>query len=167
MSRNNANGPENRKEEPQYSFDELYFTPFTECRKFDDEGNAYYAPIEKNTRPTGICVLDDFMNFLNDGNSSVAVFCRRKGISIAAFSGLCEVLTGMKAIPFKMKWTAQTLLDLLRYTNLSLSEAGERSGVGAWSNMHKVCKEASGYTPREYRWFERNDFDLGKYRLGD
>ena len=77
MSRNNANGPENRKEEPQYSFDELYFTPFTECRKFDDEGNAYYAPIEKNTRPTGICVLDDFMNFLNDGNSNVAVFWRR------------------------------------------------------------------------------------------
>ena len=54
MSRNNANGPENRKEEPQYCFDELYFTPFTECRKFDDEGNAYYVPIEKNTRPTGI-----------------------------------------------------------------------------------------------------------------
>ena len=165
MSRNNANGPENRKEEPQYSFDELYFTPFTECRKFDDEGNAYYAPIEKNTRPTGICVLDDYMNFLNDGNSSVAVFCRRKGISIAAFSGLCEVLTGMKVTTLKMKWVERTVLDLLRYSNLTIKEVAERSGVGSNFNLNRVCKQLSGYSAWNYRFYTQEEGEAGKYRI--
>ena len=140
MAQNILNNENERERGPQYTLENLYFTAFNECRKFDEEGNVYYVPIEKNTHPTGVHVFDNFLNYLSAGNNNVPAFCRREGVSVKAFSHFCEVLTGMKVTTLKMKWVERTVLDFLRYSDLTIKEVAERSGVGSHFNLNRVCK---------------------------
>ena len=49
---------------PQYTLDDLYITPFTRRRRYDEEGRRYYVDVERNTSPTGIHVMDDYLRYL-------------------------------------------------------------------------------------------------------
>ena len=138
---------------------------FNERRKFDEEGNVYYIPLDKNTAPTGVKVFDNFLNYLNEGRSGVNVFCHMAGVSIKDFRGLCMILTGMNPVIFQMRWTEHAVLELLRYSNLSLEEVTKLSGAGSQKNMCETCRRASGYSPWYYRYNEREKGDVGKYRV--
>ena len=165
MAQNILNNENEREKGPQYTLENLYFTAFNECRKFDEEGNVYYVPIEKNTHPTGVHVFDNFLNYLSAGNNNVPAFCKREGFSVKAFSHFCEVLTGMKVTTLKMKWVERTVLDLLRYSNLTIKEVAERSGVGSHFNLNRVCKKLSGYSAWNYRFYTQEEGEAGKYRI--
>ena len=165
MAKNNSNTPKQPDRGPQYSLDDLYFTVFNERRKYDEDGYPYYIPIEKNTRPTGVRVMDNFMNYLNEGYSSISSFCKTEGVNETDFSRMCKVLTGMKALEFKIRWTERTVVDLLRYTNLSPAEVADRSGVGSHNNMCIACKRVTGRSSRDFRNYEREERDVGLYRI--
>ena len=47
---------------PQFKLEDLYITPFTGKRYFDPQtGKAYYKPVERNMTPTGVHMLDKFL----------------------------------------------------------------------------------------------------------
>jgi hypothetical protein len=47
---------------PQFTLDELFITPFTEKKNFDPEtGAPVWVPLERNFKPTGIHVFDEFI----------------------------------------------------------------------------------------------------------
>ena len=160
-----AKNSKTSKPEPQYSFGDLYFTPFSEQRKFDEEGNIYYVPIERNTHPTGIRAFDNYFNRLNEGHYNIWWHCNEEGISECDFYAMCRVLTGMQFIEFKQKWVERNVLELLRYTDLSLEEVTDRSGAGSIRNMHRACKRASRVSPHFYRRRFCDEDDVGKFRL--
>ena len=165
MAKDISKLPVRYQAEPQYTIDDLYFSVFNERRKFDEEGNVYYVPLDKNTAPTGVKVFDNFLNYLNEGRSGVNVFCHMAGVSIKDFRGLCMILTGMNPVIFQMRWTEHAVLELLRYSNLSLEEVTKLSGAGSQKNMCETWTRASGYSPWYYRYNEREKGDVGKYRV--
>jgi hypothetical protein len=162
---NMAKNSKTSKPEPQYSFDDLYFTPFSEQRKFDEEGNIYYVPIERNTHPTGIRAFDNYLNHLSEGYSNTWQHCSEEGVSEFDFYAMCRVLTGMTLTEIRMKWVERNVLGLLRYTDLSSEEVADRSGAGSISNMHRACKRASRVSPHFYRRRFCDEDDVGKFRL--
>jgi len=43
---------------PQWTLDEVYISPFTARRRYDEEGVMHYDAVERNTAPTGVEVAD-------------------------------------------------------------------------------------------------------------
>lgn len=165
MSENNQNNSENCKSRPQYTVDELYFTIFSEQRMFDQGGEYYYIEVKKNTRPTGIRVFDNYLNNLNEEQYNIWHFCNDEGISVNDFYGLCRILTGMQLVDFKCAWVGRTIMDLLRYTDLTIEEVAAYSGAGSISQMSRICYRISGYSPFYCRRHIRKPGDVGRYRL--
>ena len=64
-----------------------------------------------------------------------------------------------------MKWVERTVLDLLRYSDLTIKEVAERSGVGSHFNLNRVCKKLSGYSAWNYRFYTQEEGEAGKYRI--
>jgi hypothetical protein len=47
---------------PQFSLDELYISPFSAKRYYDlDTCQAHYRPVERNLAPTGVKLMDRFL----------------------------------------------------------------------------------------------------------
>lgn len=43
----------------QFTLEQLYISPFTARRRYDEDGNVSWVPLERNTEPTGIWVMCD------------------------------------------------------------------------------------------------------------
>ena len=71
--------PREFKGVPQFTFDELYITPFTHRRHYSEDGRLSYIPLERSLQPTGIRVMDDFLRSLSAGCTDVTTFCERYG----------------------------------------------------------------------------------------
>ena len=89
---------------PQYSFDDLYITPFTHDFTADDMGRTGYTPIERNLKPTGIHVFDACLQDLHRGHSYIADFCDRYNARTSDLDGLIFLLTGMANQDFRNRW---------------------------------------------------------------
>lgn len=56
---------------PQWTLGELYISPFTARRRFDEEGVMQYDPVERNLKPTGVEVMDHYLRRLTEGKDEV------------------------------------------------------------------------------------------------
>ena len=86
---------------PQYTLDDLYITPFKRRQKYDEDGHKYYVNIERNTSPTGIHVMDDYLRYLAAGQSDIGAFVKRHGIRTEELAALVFILTGQKNMIFR------------------------------------------------------------------
>ena len=59
--------PREFRGKPQWTLDEMYISPFTARRRYDEEGVMHYDAVERNTAPTGVEVMDHYLRRLSEG----------------------------------------------------------------------------------------------------
>lgn len=152
-------------EKPQFPYKEIYITPFTGRRRIDEDGVVTYEPIERNLCPTGVRLLDDFVAHIALGKGNRIAYCQRMGITTAQFSQFLLLLTGAGLSEFCTHLTLRLADDLLRYTDLDISEVASRSGVGTGVNLFYVFRRVYNCSPTDRRRALRKRGDLGRYSV--
>ena len=151
-------------QKPQFAdMQALYIPPFTQRYYYDREGNRYVEPVERNLQPTGIAVLDHWLQALSKGKTDSLRFCYAEGIDLLPFSGFIQVLTGMNPTDFRDRYLLLIADDLLRYTDLKAGEIGRRIGMIGKNSFNKFMKRVSGATPIQRRNALRQPGDLNRY----
>lgn len=153
------------KSKPQFTLDDLYITPFTRRRRYDEDGRISYVAVERNTSPSGILVMDDYLRCLTAGSADIAAFVGRHGIRSEELAALVFILTGMKGARFRQLYQARLADDLLRYTNMTLAEVARRSGIGSQINLYQALRRDCNMSATERRQFLRRQGDAGRYKL--
>lgn len=158
--------PKPRKNEycegSQYTFDDLYVTPFKQKRVYDPDGNISYVPIERNLHPTGIDVLDEFLLGMSSGEMGTY---KKYGFSTHNIHNILFVLTGIQGVQFVNKWRVKVAMDLLRYTDLAMPEVANYSAMGTTSNLFYFMQREAKTSPLRYRYWVREKGDLGRFKL--
>lgn len=151
-------------QKPQFAdMQALYIPPFTQRYYYDRKGNRYVEPVERNLQPTGIAVLDHWLQALSKGKTDSLCFCYAEGIDLLPFSGFIQVLTGMNPTDFRDRYLLLIADDLLRYTDLKAGEIGRRIGMIGKNSFNKFMKRVSGATPIQRRNALRQPGDLNRY----
>ena len=153
------------KSTPQFGFDELYITPFTRRRRYDEDGRASYVNVERNMSPTGIHVMDDYLRYLAAGSTDIGAFTDRHGIKIQELGALVFILTGLSNAVLRMKYQTRLADELLRYTDLPLPEVARRAGLGSQINLYQALRRDWDMSGTERRQFLRKQGDLGRFTL--
>jgi len=152
------------KVEPQYKLEDLYISPFREKKRWNEDGYWKYVPIERRTAPTGIRIMDEYLNYLAAGQSDMQAFVDRFGLKTEELAGMVFILTGMKGYRFRQLFQVRLADDLLRYTDMKREEVARRSGLGSVSNFYVTLRREFNMSIPERREFLRKPGDLGRYR---
>lgn len=155
------------KGEPQYTLEKLFITPFTHAFTSDDMGRTGYTPIERNLTPTGIHILDSYLQALHRGHSDIADFCDRYNARTSDLDGLIFLLTGMANQDFRNHWILQTADLLLRYTDMTVEEIARLSGAGTRTNLYFIYERDLNTSPTARRYQLRKVGDLGKFKIAE
>ena len=153
--------------EAQYKFEDLFISPLTHRRTADADGNIIYVPIEPkpNMTPTGIHVMDNYLQHLSRGETDVADFCKKYNARTSDIDGLVFLLTGMSNQAFRTKWQMRTADLLLRYTTMGVTEVARRSGMGTRTNMYFIYERELDTSPTERRNAMRQRGDVGRFAV--
>lgn len=153
------------KGEPQFSFDDLYVMPFTHELTADDMGRKGYTPLEQNLCPTGIKVLDEYIQFLHSGQADVSAFCAKYNLKTSDLDGFIFVLTGLSNWVFRKQWIMRCADELLRYTDMNLNKIASRCGAGTRNNLYFMYERDMNCSPTQRREELRQKGDLGRYKI--
>lgn len=153
------------RSKPQFSLNYLFISPFTQKRRYDEDGHWQYVEIERRTTPTGIRVMDDYLRYLADGNSDMQAFADRHGLKTDEVGALVFILTGIKGVRFRQLYQIRLVDELLRYTDMPYDEVARRSGLGSPNNMYLALRREYNMSASERRAFLRKEGDAGRYRL--
>ena len=153
------------EQKPQFTLEQLYISPFTAKRRYDEDGNVTWIPLERNEQPSGIHVLDHYLQFLMRGGYNRPTFCAREGITPAQLSALVAVLTGYGIIEFQQRYVLQVADQLLRYTDLSQEHIARHYGGIDGTNLIRLYRRYHGCTPFARRRHLRQKNDEGRYRV--
>lgn len=153
------------KSEPQFKFDELYITPFVQKKRYDEDGRWQYVAVERNMKPTGLRIMDDYLCYLTAGHSDMQVFADRHGLKLDEVGAMVFILTGIKGVRFRQLYQMRLVDDLLRYTDMAFDEVARRSGLGSPNNMYLALRREYNMSATERRHFLRKEGDVGRYKL--
>lgn len=153
------------KGEAQFTLDDLYITPFTHELTTDGQGRKGYTAVDRNMNPSGIKVLDEYLQALSAGQSDIADFCARHDAKTSDLDGLVFLVTGMTNLDFRTRWILRQADDLLRFTDMSAVEVARRSGAGSRSNLYFIYERELNCSPIQRRKALREDGDLGRYSI--
>jgi len=149
----------------QWPFERLYVAPFTQKRGFDERSLTYkMVPIEQARQLTGVKVLDTVVDGL------IASALRTKAPGYRSYtdpklSATVHKLTGLTLPELRMHWHMQVARDLLRYTDLPLTEVMNRCGYTSMPTFSRTVRRWWGVSPQHLRILARNSGDIGKYAL--
>lgn len=150
-----------------HTLEDIYISPFTHIRKFDDNGQPYYVPLVRQTNPTGIYAADHLLQSLTNGETTLKSIALRLGCSGRDLSGLLRCLTGLPSDEIRHQYRQRLIDDLLRFTSLSLAEVASRSGIGSERNLFHFTRRTFGCTPQERRDRLRKTGDEGRFGLSN
>ena len=159
--------PREFKGNPQFKLNDLYITPFTRQRRYNEEGHVLYVQIERNVQPTGIRVLDDFLRSLSAGHSDISAFCEHYGARTSDIDSLIFLLTGMCGIDFRQAYQLRMADELLRYTSLGVVDIARRCGFGSRTNLYLAYKRDLHTTPSDRREKLRQQGDEDRFKIDD
>ena len=157
--------PHEFKGTPQFTFDDLYITPFTHRRHYSEDGLVTYVPLERNFQPTAIRVMDDFLHSMSAGHSDVTTFCERYGARTNDIDSLIFLLTGMRGIDFRQAYQLRMADELLRYTSLGVVDIARRCGFGSRTNLCFAYQCDLCTTPSDRREQLRQQGDEDSYKI--
>ena len=147
------------------TIEDIYISPFTARRKYDEDGRLTWIPLERNLTPTGIGPLDFIAQSMSSGNSDLKWMARTLGCTTSDLWGMVRALTGMDGSEFRLAYIFRLADDLLRYTNLPIKEVARRSGCYSSSCLSQQFMKHRGVTPKIQRKRLRGDRDAGRYRV--
>jgi len=149
----------------QYTLDDLYITPFTHELTADGLGRTGYTPLERNMNPSGINVLDEYLQALSEGQSDISTFCARHNAKTSDLDGLIFLLTGMSNVDFRNRWMLRCADELLRHTDMTMPEIARRCGAGTRGNLYFIYERELNCSPSQRRAELRKQGDLGRYKI--
>ena len=152
------------KQKPQFEFEQLYRSVFTEERRYDQNGEMSYVKLPDRSKPSGVEMLDLYIDRLHRGNFSVKAFCKELGVLPLELNGFIFLLTGMTNEEFRTRWMLARADELLRFSDLPIKDIAPRSGIGSRTNLFHFYKRECACTPTERRLALRQPFDEGRYR---
>ena len=153
------------KFKPQFSFDDLYVSPFTKRRGFNESTlRNVWVPLPDSRRHTGVNILDAVVDKLIQGQDAKWI-ARDYGLTTAQLSTVVLALTGMKLQELDSKWRIRRCSELLRYTNLSIPEVMSRCGFRSKPSFSRFVRDNLGVAPRRYRTVIRQPGELNMYSL--
>lgn len=152
---------------PQFKLEDLYITPFTGKRYFDPQtGKAYYKPVERNMTPTGVHMLDRFLQCVcTSKRYTLRSLQEQIGVSKQIFSGLCFPLTGLKFEELHEAIRLRVADDLLRYSTLEKKEIALRCGFSSNPAMYKMFQRVYKCGPGERQRHLRQPGDEGAWKV--
>ena len=142
-----------------HTLDDLYISPFTSVRYYDDNGQPRYRPLERNLYPTGIYAADLLLQSLTLGHGSMSAIANRLGCSSRDLSGLIRCLTGQPSDQFRTAYRKRLVTDL------PLPDVAARSGIGRKRNLHLFTNIHFGCTTEELRHRIRQVGDAGRFGI--
>lgn len=149
---------------PQFTFEQLYRSVFTEERCFAPTGEVSYVKLPDRSKPSGIEILDLYIDHLDKGDLSVMAFSKELGVLPLELNGFIFLLTGMTNEEFRTRWMLERGDELLRYSDLPITKIGARSGIGSHTNLYHFYQRECGCSPTERRRALRQPNDAGRYR---
>lgn len=153
------------KDEPQFKLEDVFITPLRQKRRYSEDGYVSYVEFERKTEPTGIKIFDAFLQFLTAGESDLQVFADRHGLRLTDIDSMVFVLTGMRGVDFRQKYQVRMADQLLRWTDMTVAEVANRSGLGSANNLYLSFKREYNLAPGYRRQRIRKAGDVGKYKL--
>ena len=153
------------KHTPQFTFEQLYISPFTQRKRYDEDGRWQYVPMERKTSPTGILVMDQYVRFLAAGNMDLQPFLESTGLELGEINALVFILTGIKNVRFRQLYQRQLADDLLRYTDMPIDEVARRAGLGSPNNFYLTLRREWNMSATERRSRIRQEGDLGRFKI--
>lgn len=150
---------------PQFTLDDLYITPLRERRRYDERGRYTWVPVERRTEPTGLHIVDKYLQYLTAGCNDIGSFCKRYGLKTEELAGVMFMLTGLRGVRFRQLYQLRMVDELLRYTDLSVDEVARRSGLGSPNNLYLALRREYNLSATERRRALQRDGDAGFYRL--
>lgn len=150
---------------PQFTFEELYVSPLTRQRGFDEEKlEVIYVPRDLKVTYTGVEILEDVRTVLRQYRHP-RVLCRQWGIATVELHYLLRLLTGMDTNTLYMAWRQRQTDELLRYTNLSLQKIASTLRLQSTMALYRFVSGYSGQSPTARRRSLRQKGDVGRYAL--
>ena len=104
--------PRKYQGQPQWTVNDLYISPFTAKRLYNEDGDIHYEPIARNLNPTGIKVMDHYLRRLTEGKDVLRDFCPIYGLRTEDMDSLIYILTGMKGEDFRTAYQLRMADDL-------------------------------------------------------
>ena len=144
---------------------DLYISPFTARRVYNEDGVMSYVPIERNTKPTGQGIIDRLAQEMAAGNTDHQRLADIMGCTREEFSGFIRVITGMSFADFRRQYIFRFADDLLRYTDLSVDKIARRIGAYSASSLCQQFIEYRHFTPKQRRIALQQPRDAGRYRM--
>ena len=122
------------------------------------------VPIEQARQLTGIKVLDSVVDRLIKGPGPKKN-PRYRGYTDPKLSATVHKLTGLTLPELRLHWHMQVARDLLRYTELPLTEVMQRCGYTSLPTFSRTVRRWWGVSPQHLRILARKSGDIGKYAL--
>jgi AraC-like DNA-binding protein len=150
---------------PMFDFERLYWPPFTRRRGFDEERwVTVWHQFDGRPESTGIPIIDSVVQRLHEGRAATDVAIEY-GISNSDLSAVLRVLTGMSTLELEHRWRLRVVDDLLRYTNLRISDIARRCGYRSTTALSRSVIKQTKQSPTARRHSLRQSGDLGKFEL--
>lgn len=150
---------------PQFKPEELYISPFSQRKSYSEDGQWKYVPMERNTKPTGLNIMDEYLAYLAAGKTDLQAFADRHGLKPEEVGAMVFILTGIKGQRFRQLYQLRLADDLLRHTDLPFDEVARRSGLGSPNNMYLALRREYNMSATERRLFLRKEGDPGRFIL--
>ena len=152
---------------PQFSLDELYISPVSAERYFDSvTGQALYRPVERNMSPTGIHLMDRFLQIVCLSEHYTVNTLRNKlGVEMREFSVFCLLLTGMEYESLHEAIRLRLADDLLRFTDMEMRDVARRCGYSDYSGLFKLFERKYKRSVGDRQRQLRKRGDVGRWRI--
>lgn len=151
--------------EPQFKAEDLYISPFSQKKRYDEDGRWQYVAIERKETLTGIRLMDDYLRYIAAGGKDESDFAEKRGLKVNELHLFILIFTGVHGVRFRQLYQMRLVDDLLRYTNMSPAEVAKRSGLGSPNNMYLALRREYNMSATERRNFLRKAGDVGHYRI--
>ena len=149
----------------QFSLNDLYVTPFSRRRGFDEKTlKNIWVPLGDTRRRTGVNILDAVVDLLIEGRNPVEV-AGQYGLTSAQLSTTVLALTGMRLQRLDSLWRARRCGELLRYTDLSFPAVMSRCGFTSFTSFCRFVHDYYGVGPKTFRLAFRQPGELDMYAL--
>ena len=149
----------------QFCPESFYIMPFTQQRSIGPDGQIVYVPTERNLTPTGLRIIDDCLYAFAMGGDPIEEVCRRYDLSAEGLSAVFYALTGRTYAEVRDALRLRIADDLMRYTDLPLSDLARRAGFSTPQLYARVVRRMFGTSPLERRAALRSEGDPGRYVL--
>ena len=149
----------------QFTLEDLYISPFTAQRQYDKEGNVEWIPLDRNIEPSGVWVMDHYLQFLMRGGYYRPQICQQEGVTSVQLSSLVAILTGMSIIVFQQRYVLMVADKLLRYTSMPARDIARNFGGIDGTNLYRLYKKYYNTTPSLRRIQLRQPGDEDRYKV--